>query len=488
MKDQNREEYKTIYAQAQSSYRKHQYLDCINVLDKHTDLFVLPGEIISVYTLKGYAYDNMGLYAQALECYRRVLESNSHNENLYFLIAGCYRNLKRRQEEVKTYLAAIQLYPKNTYLYLNLASVYQDLGMLDFARECYRRMIVLEPTHAKAYRNLVDCIVYTDENNVERDAITKLLCQPAINREDALQCHFALGKMYQDCQNYPKALYHYHEGNALLSTIQSTDILSYIKTTEGLIHQYSQNFLQGCALQPVESEVPIFVVGIPRSGKSMIEALICQNPQAYYAGEAACFEDIMKKNMGEIDIDKFTEYFKNQFNQEKLNEIAGDYLAYLAKNVPQGKSRLIDTTPTNFKYLGLISLLFKNPKIIHCVRHPLDHCIQIYFKYFAQGNRYSTNLVTLAHYYVQYRRLMTHWQKTLKIEILTVSYENLIQNTSAVAKSIDEYLGLENTVHQPALSSEGESYHQNEIGFYKHFEHCLDELKHILKDHGIAWG
>ena len=173
-----------------------------------------------------------------------------------------------------------------------------------------------------------------------------------------------------------------------------------------------------------------------------------------------------------VGFDKRCEVF---FQSDKAQKVANYFLDELESHMDPSLKYITDTTPSNFRYIGFIKILFPNAKIIYCQRDALDQCLQIYMKYFVRGHKYSNNLNVLGEYYVYYLKMMAHWKNVLGDSILTIDYESLVQNRQQETKRIIEYLALEN--YPDTLELE---FVDREIGRWRHFEHHLEPIKRAL--------
>ncbi len=338
-----------------------------------------------------------------------------------------------------------------------------------------------------AYRNMGLCFTYQTVECEDKKNILDLLASPNISREDVMHGHFALGKIFQDCKSYRQAFYHYQEANAIYANRHSFKVNEYIGYVDYFINLLDKQFYKKYNFIASTSTQPIFVIGMSRAGKTLVEHILAKQQNVYNADEVAAFEKIAKKTVGNYDVKQYLNKIISTYDIDIAQTLASEYLNILNRNVDPDAKHIIDTTPTNFLFLGLIHHLFPNAKIIHCTRQPLDHCLQIYFKCFGQGNDYSYSLAKLAHYYLQYRRLMKHWQETLNIPMLEVNYEDLVLYSEQTAENIFNYLEL--PIEKDLLviqDQDKKPLSTQEIGQWKHYDEYLELLKLILMKGGVS--
>jgi tetratricopeptide (TPR) repeat protein len=416
---------------------------------------------------------------------KKAIELNPHDEHHYFNLANAYSELDMVDEEISVYKNAIIQFPNNTSFLLNLAFIYSSQRKHLLALDCYRKMIEIDPQNTMAYRNLGLCFTYQSTENEDKKRIMELLAQPDVSREDVMHGHFALGKMYQDCKQYEEAFFHYQEANAIHANRHSFKVRQYIEYVDYFINTFNHKFFKEHSFAGSPLSVPVFIIGLPRAGKTLVEHILSRHPLIQNKDELAGFERIAKKSLGQFDVKGYIAQNIKQFDKAFAEKVANEYLQLLHQNVKPNKLHIIDTTPTNFLFLGFAAMLFPNAKFIHCTRDPIDHCLSIYFKCFGKGNDYSYNLAKLGHYYLQYRRVMKHWQKTLKLKMLEIKYEDLIQYPDKTSRKIFSHVNMASDMTNfNATDLDEKPLTNHEIGYWKHYARHLELLQEILQKGG----
>jgi hypothetical protein len=192
----------------------------------------------------------------------------------------------------------------------------------------------------------------------------------------------------------------------------------------------------------VQSDRPIFIVGMVRSGTSLVEQILASHPAVYGAGELPDVTEITRALPGLLGTDDRYPEFLPILNQEAVDSMACRYLDRLNQIAP-GAMRVTDKMPGNFMYLGLIELLFPGARIIHCMRDPVDTCLSAYFQDFSNNHPYAYDLSNLGAFYRGYLKLMAHWRKVLHLPLLEVRYEDLVADQERISRTLIEFCGLE---------------------------------------------
>jgi len=270
------------------------------------------------------------------------------------------------------------------------------------------------------------------------DTAYRLLARkdPPLTRRERMSLQFAIGKFCDDTRQFDLAFNAYREANRLQRDMEGGfDRAVFSSQIDALINSYSAELLSRNWDGASESERPVLIVGMPRSGTTLLEQIIASHPRAFGAGELpfwgraakAYRPDVLSANLG----------------PDFIAQSAASYLQLLASTGSEAE-RVVDKMPGNFLWLGLIHAVFPHARILHCQRHPIDTCLSIYFQNFNASHAYGTDLGDLAYYYQEYRRLMAHWRQVLRKDcFLDVSYEALIGNPELQSRQVIEFIGLE---------------------------------------------
>lgn len=251
--------------------------------------------------------------------------------------------------------------------------------------------------------------------------------------------HFSLGKVHDSLHNYEKAFYHYQLGNQLKQS--DFNISLFRDTIDSIIKVFNTDLLAKHSLK-FSSTRPVFIVGMPRSGTSLVEQILSSHPQVYGAGELQNINDIITAAPKVLGSEKPYPDCIPQAQQKDLTLLAKSYTDFINTLDPDAL-RITDKLPTNFFHIGLIHLLFPDAHIIHCIRDPLDTCLSCYFQDFGGDHPWIYDLEDLALVYKEYLRIMHYWQYDLGVPVYEVNYENLVENQEKISRELINYVGLE---------------------------------------------
>jgi hypothetical protein len=233
--------------------------------------------------------------------------------------------------------------------------------------------------------------------------------------------------------------------------------------------------------------LPVFIVGMPRSGTSLVEQILASHPNVHGAGELDDIARIVHRLGGPVPSPSDLA----QMTATTLRQAANDYLEKLSRLAP-GAARVIDKMPHNFLALGYIDLLFPGCRIIHCVRDPRDTCLSIWFQQMTGNHPYTSDLAALADYYRQYQALMTHWKSVIRVPMLEVRYEDLVANIEQGARALVKFCDLdwndqclrfhENSriVSTPTYDEVRRPIHDRSVGRWRHYERHLGALSGLM--------
>lgn len=394
------------------------------------------------YNLLGTIYLNYWKLDKAEDAFRKAIEIKSDDPEILNNL-GHTLVLQRKLGEAKHVIKkAIQFNPDSPTTHNDLGVIYHSLGQIDKAVSQYNKALELQPDFAQVYYSLSIIKKYSRDDQDVIDKIMSILGNNDICENDEVLLYFALGKIYNDCREYRKAFKHYDKGNSLKYKHSNSDPESYRYYMDNIISSYSAELIATKSAYGNTSDVPVFIVGMPRSGTSLIEQIIASHPLVFGAGELPFIGGVPDQISKHLNI---TEHYPDSvkyINAKTVKNLANDYINKL-QGYSENARRITDKMPLNAIHLGLINILFPNSKIIHCLRDPIDTCLSIYFQNFANTDTYVYNLTAIGLHYLQYKRIMEHWGKVLRIPILNIQYEELIDHQEAFSRRMIDYIGLD---------------------------------------------
>jgi tetratricopeptide (TPR) repeat protein len=368
-----------------------------------------------------------GKLDEAAACYERALALKPDYISAHNNLGNVFVMQDRIDEAAAHYERAAVLEPDHPDAHNNLGIICKQQGRFAEAMAHYRRAITVRPDYAKAHFNLAEIKTF-HRGDADLAALEALAGKADLSADNAVHVHFALAKALEDNGDYVRAFEHLRKGNALKRRQINYEETAVLKLFERVSTVFDRNLFDRFQGEGDPSSVPVFVLGMPRSGSTLIEQILASHPQIHGAGELTLLE---KTEAGVFPLDGAT-----------LRRLGQSYLDGLPA-VADGKIRIVDKLPGNFLRIGLIRLIFPNARIIHTMRHPIDTCVSCYSKLFAFGLHYSYDLAELGRYYRCYSELMTHWRSVLPPSaMLEVSYEDVVDDLEGQARRLIDYCGL----------------------------------------------
>ena len=340
------------------------------------------------------------------------------------------------------YRRALALMPDMADAFNNIGNALKELGRLDDARQAYLESIRLDPTVTAAYVNFVDTMTFTP-GNAHLATMEALAAQPhEMSKRDHMQLDFALGKAYADLKDFSRSFQHLVAGNAAKRATIAYDENATFDLFDRIEKTFTHDLIEKKSGGGDPSSVPIFVLGMPRSGTTLIEQIIASHPIVHGAGELRLLNDVALSIHGPDGAALPYPEFVPLVDAAALRQIGQRYVSLLRQLAPDDE-RVTDKMPSNYYFAGLIHLALPNAKIIHSMRDPVDTCISCFSKLFSAEQNHTYDLGEIGRYYRRYQRLMSHWRDVLPAaRILDVRYEDIVADLEGQARRIIAYCGL----------------------------------------------
>ena len=407
------------YTEAESLLRKAVELDPNN--------YEFLGALGTFFRAFGRAAESESMLRRALKLNPKFVDARaSLGETL--LQRGRLRDAKARFEKV------LKSEPRHVQALLGTAKIAQMEGRFEDAAAIYRRVLAMRPKNPQALAGLpaISKMTAADSDwlkTVEETAAGGIAC---LEESDL---RFAIGKYYDDVEDYPRAFESYKRANELRKAAAEPYLPA---ERTGFVDSMIRGYTRDAIAQAVggsDSVKPIFIVGMARSGTSLTEQIIASHPAVRGAGELAFWSETAQKNEEAIK--------RGVLDEATRKQLAEDYLRVLAEDAP-GAERVIDKAPFNSDFLGVIRTVFPKARIIYMQRDPVDTCLSCYFQSFALSINFTMDLADLAQYYREHQRLMAHWRAVLPAgTVLDVPYEGLIADPNLWTRKSLDFLGLE---------------------------------------------
>jgi tetratricopeptide (TPR) repeat protein len=392
----------------------------------------------------GNALRELGAFDEAEACYRRAMALNDQFARVYADLGALFYLQERYAEAEQSYRQAMALQPDDAQACNNLGRSIRRQGRLDEARKHFEAAMAIDPESVEAYCNLAALRTFTPEDP-EPQRLEQLVHKlPSLSEHLRTRYWFSLGKMREDLGHYDDAFAAYAQGNRLKHAKLKPDESAKIDLLETVRNVFDERFFASHPIPTCTGASPIFIVGMPRSGTSLIEQILSTHPDVHGAGELPDLEEILFDLAAQAGkpMATFPHIVARMTTEERLR--LGEAYADRVWKLAPSAVRIVDKMMANFAYVGLIRLMLPNAKIIHAMRDPMDSCFSCYATLFYRNNLdFTYDLGELGRYYVRYIELMKHWQRVLPPgSILDLRYEDMVTDTEAQARRLLDYLGL----------------------------------------------
>ena len=377
---------------------------------------------------------------EALESASTVLQLAPEMADAHMLYAGVLGRMGRHEEAIRGYEKTLEIAPNKPGALCSMAHHLKTIGDQDKAIATYRNCIGIKPDHAEAYWSLANLKTF-QFNDSEIETMHALLDDDALPDESRVHFHNALGLDCESRRDYESAFSHYQQCNSLRRKSESYDPVEIELGNDKIIEVFDEEFLRKHATAGNPDASPIFIVGLPRSGSTLLEQILASHSMVDGTHE---LPDLASVVQGVRPPGKR----KLRFPDTVLGMSTGGWKkigeAYIASTnkYRAGAAHFIDKNPNNFMLIGLLRLALPNAKIINARRHPLDSCFGSYKQLFAAGQPFSYDLTELGEYYLQYSRLMDHWHQLMPGFILDVRYEEVVADLDTQIRRLLDYCGL----------------------------------------------
>jgi tetratricopeptide (TPR) repeat protein len=468
---------------------------------------------------RGVALEQQGKHAKAIESFRRVVaidpdfaEAHAKLGNLLLFehdgaaaieclrraaalrpdsVLGLTSQAKILMEEEKAAAAeelvrrAIDLQPRNSYAHCLLGTILMELGRFHDAAASFDIALALNRRETAAYYNLVNVKKLTEADRPLLAQMEWMLKEYELAEDDQANLHFSLGKAYDDLGEYENAIEHFDQANRVRHRRTSFNPPWRKLVADRVIERFTPEFFSRNAVLGSDCEVPILVLGMPRSGTTLVEQILSSHPEVAAGGEipfwAECVSSFRADATGAID-------------PAWVSRMARDYQS-LATGISPTALRVTDKSPHNFHILGLIHVVFPRARIIHCRRHPVDTCLSIYFQDFARKMDFAYDRDDLVAYYRQYQKLMAHWRSVLPADrFLELQYETLVDDREAMTREMIAFCSLDwddaclhsernpRSVRTASVWQARQPVYKTSVARWRRYEPWLGALRELLPD------
>lgn len=392
---------------------------------------------------RGAALMELGRLDDALKSCDRALTLKPGDAQFHNRRGMVLKELRRPAEALTSYDAAIALDPAYADAYNNKAIVLNDLGRFDAGKQAIETAIRLAPGVPSFYNHLAECTRISPDDPHLRAMETLAQDMSSLTVDERIKLHFGLGKACADIGDTDRAIRNWLDGNSLRRsqiTYSNAADIDLIARTRAAFDAASMRSRAGCG---APSGVPIFILGMPRSGTTLIEQILASHPQVFGAGETGELARAATRISGS-PTEPYSPEYLSRLSARQLRRFGDDFLDRIVTAAPAA-ARITDKTPENFRFAGILHLALPAARIIHTRRNPLDTCLSCFSKLFA-GNAvpYTYDLADLGRFYRAYEDIMAHWREVLPPDVmLEVQYEEVVADLETQTRRILAHCGLE---------------------------------------------
>jgi tetratricopeptide (TPR) repeat protein len=480
-------------------------------------------DLAEAHASLGRLYFDLERLPQSIEHFWHAINLGITRPKLMLGYADALRYHGNLKDALRIYEELVSRFPQDTSLHYRLGHLYLVLSDLERARQHFvtglkidpgqlgcalgeitvlrmqkkpdEALAKIKPLFETMKENFQVALAYADLCHVDKECrrvihrLESLLGSGRVPQQGAVGICFKLGKLYDRQGEYDKAFACYQRGNDLKKG--PYDVEENNAVTNALIKVYNKERLVALPKANHDDTRPVFIVGMPRSGSSLIEQILASHPDVCGGGELIDMTELMfEVHKGSLDIDRVIQETE-QLSVEGLNRLAAKYSAAITAR-SSGEKFVTDKMPSNFLRLGFISLLFPRARIIHSRRDPFDTCLSCYFSNFSTYHPYTNDFDRLGNFFKNYQRLMQHWHEVLPLPILDVDYEKVVSDQEGETRRMLDFLGLDwddrclqfyksNRVTVTASSAQVQKpIYQGSVARWKYYEKFLEPLKAAL--------
>jgi tetratricopeptide (TPR) repeat protein len=398
-----------------------------------------PG-LVPAWVMLGMLLHQSERSEEAIGCYQRVVEMDPENPSAWSGLGADYAKIGDMEKSAAAYARSVALQP-SPGIHMSYAHALKALGHQAEALREYRAAIAEKPDFGEVYWSMANLKVFRFEP-AEVAAMEQQVQRADLSESADVHFRFALGKACEDAGDYDRAWEFYHTGNQRQRPLVSYDPVAFEMRHRQMAEVFTREFLERHAGQGFDSAAPIFIVGLPRSGSTLIEQILASHSQVEGTLELS--------TLGEIAV-SVARYRGDRIEYpEAVRQLTPrDFRAYGRQYIEEtkiyrttGKPHFTDKLPNNFSHIGFAHLILPNAKIINARRHPLDSILGSYKQLFGKGQNFTYDMDELAMYYRQYHEIMKHWHRVLPGKVLDVHYEDTVGDFATQVRRILAHCGL----------------------------------------------
>ena len=430
-----------------------------------------------------------GQLDKAKKSFKNILNMDPKNGLIWAEYGTVLTKLANYREGRDAYLKALEFKPDSPRVHLSLGHVYKTMGEINASINSYKNTIIQNNLSGEAYWSLANLKTYSFSENEIKDMEETL--KGDMSDIERSQMHFALGKAYEVKKDFDRSFRNYYEGNKVKKGLikYSSDDTS--DNTKRILDFFSKENINNLSKSSTNNPDPIFVLGMPRSGSTLVDQIISSHSKVDGTQE---LPNIIKI-AAELNNDKQNSYPEvlKELDDLKISKLGKDYISETTWARDKAPF-FIDKMPNNFIHIGLIKTILPNAKIIDTRRDPMDTCFSCFKQFFARGQLFTYSMEDLGNYYTDYIRAMNHWHKVYGKDIFTVHYDDVINKTEETIRELIDYCNLpfeqeclefyksSRPVKTPSAEQVRQPIYKSGLNYWKNYEKHLLPLKKIIDE------
>ena len=430
-------------------------------------------------------------FEEAIAGFRKTIELEPGNVQARFQLGGALSQAALTYEALEAYEGGLKLKPDHAPGWLSLGHALKTVGRLEEAVAAYRECIRLQPDMGQTHWSLANLKTFQFTEDDVLDMQSRIGVDE-LSDESRVNFLFALAKASEDEGDFEQAWHYYEDGNSTQRMHESYDPVRTEVSSDGIIQVFDRSFLEANTGLGSPDHAPIFVLGLPRSGSTLLEQILASHTQIEGTSELPYLAQVANSlNRNRADGVNYPEAVR-ELSGEHFQSLGADYLNFARLHRVEGAPHFVDKMPNNFPAIGFIHLILPNAKIIDARRHPLDACLGCYRQLFAKGQAFTYDLTDIGEYFLQYQRMMDHWHDVLPGRILAVQHEEVVHDLEAQVRRILDYCELpfeegcvkyyetDRPIRTPSSEQVRQPVYTDSLGYWRRYEGHLGELIDVL--------
>ncbi len=430
-------------------------------------------------------------FEEAIYHFRKATTLEPGNAQAHFLLGGVLAPAAQTEQAAQAYKDALTHNPNHAAALLGLGHVLKTLGQQEAGIQAYRDCIKLKPENGETYWSLANLKTFSFSEE-ELNKMIEMVEGKQLEPQSEVNFLFALGKAFEDRKDFDQAWQYYDEGNQKQRALINYDPVLTEVQNDDLLDVYTREFMAEFMGKGNPDASPIFVLGLPRTGSTLIEQILASHSQVEGTSELPYIGRACSSlNRNRADGINYPQAMR-ELQPENLVALGQLYLDKAKMHRQEGTPYFIDKMPNNFPSAGFIKLILPNAKIIDTRKHPFDACLGNYKQLFAKGQNFTYDLTDIGEYFLQYERLMDHWDTVMPGEILHVQYEDTVMDFENTVRRIFDFCGLpfeeaclnfhetDRAVRTASSEQVRQPIYTGAINRWRYYENHLEELIEVI--------